>query len=116
MKKFVSSPAIVLIVIIAFSLWNCSKSCDIKLKNGTTGEIKVFTKLSGKESSATLKPGEALTVGKCIDCADISDDEIEIDQMLVSLGIDELEMKDRKEVVKFLNELTSEDCLVKIFQ
>jgi hypothetical protein len=116
MKKLISSPAIVLLVMMAFLLWNCSKPCDIKLKNGTTGEIKVLTKISGKESSTTLKPGEAFTVGKCTDCADISDEEIEVDQMLISLGLEELEMKDKKEVLKFLNELKSEDCLVKIFQ
>ena len=55
-------------------------------------------------------------VGKCSDCAELNDDEIEVDQMLVSLGAEELEMKDKKEVIKFLSELKSEDCIVKIFQ
>jgi len=105
-----------LLFAMAFALWSCSKSCDVKLKNGTTGDIKILTKVSGKENSTVLKPGETFIVGKCADCTELNDDEIEIDQMLVSLGMEELEMKDKKEVLKFLGELKSEDCVVKIFQ
>ncbi len=116
MKKLVLFRNSLILVTSFLVLWGCSKTCDIKLKNGTTATIKVFTKKTGIESSVELKPGDVLRVGKCTDCAEINDEEIELDQMLVILGMDELEMKDKKEVLKFLNELKSEDCLVKTFQ
>jgi hypothetical protein len=107
-----------LLIALVFIASGCTKTCDIRLKNDTKGEIKILTKGAdpSDEKAHTLQPGEDFKVGQCTDCTDINEEELEPSAMLVSLGMDELELKDKKEIVKFLNDLKSEGCVVKIFE
>ncbi len=120
MKKSASFQYVLFLAISSLFLWSCSTSYDIKLKNGTTSEIHVTTRRSGEdgkvvEDTLTLRPGDAFKVGECEKCTEISTQDVQINQMLLTMGIGiaELELNRREDVVYFLNRLESDKQLVK---